>query len=111
MGIFGWVKNRVFRNKESIETPSIETSPDLEPIATLRAERGPVQPRETLSPMEPLTPPGLPEREQVEMTNVKAKLDLILTEMDSIRIQNRNIDERLKSIEKTLAEMRGIKYY
>jgi hypothetical protein len=108
--MFGWVKNLVFKKKEHIEPPSLDTGPELEAISPLR-ERVPMPQREPLSPMEPLTTGGLPEREQVEMSNVKAKLDLILTEMDSLRIQNRNIDERLKAIEKALAEMRGIKHY
>jgi len=110
MGIFGLAKNLVFKKKENIEPPPLDMGPELEAIPPLR-ERGPMTQRDSLSPMEPLTTTGLPEREQVEMSNVKAKLDLILTEMDSIRIQNRNIDERLKAIEKILAEMRGIKHY
>ena len=46
-----------------------------------------------------------------DFENIKAKLDLLLTEIDSLKTQNQNINERLKSIEKSLADMKGIRYY
>ncbi|MCD6226560.1 MAG: hypothetical protein J7J93_02070 [Candidatus Aenigmarchaeota archaeon] len=46
-----------------------------------------------------------------DFENIKAKLDLLLTEIDSLKTQNQNINEKLKSIEKTLADMKGIRYY
>ncbi len=51
------------------------------------------------------------QEERIHMDNLKARLDLILTELDNIKIQNRTMTERIKNIEKTLAEMKGIKYY
>jgi len=55
--------------------------------------------------------PRLTEREDIDVSNVKAKLDLLLTQMESIKIQNKNVEERLKVIEKMLADMKGIRYY
>jgi hypothetical protein len=67
--------------------------------------------------MEPLTPPGYqtpskePQRGDIDSSNIKAKLDLLLTYVESIQIQNRNMEERLKSIEKMLGQRKPIKYY
>ncbi|MBD3155462.1 MAG: hypothetical protein GF368_02295 [Candidatus Aenigmarchaeota archaeon] len=51
------------------------------------------------------------QSEKIHMDNMKAKLDLILTDLDNIKTQNRMVQERLKNMEKTLAEMKGIRYY
>jgi hypothetical protein len=51
------------------------------------------------------------DEEKIHMDNVKARLDLILTELDNIKIQNKVMTERIKNMEKTLAEMKGIRYY
>lgn len=51
------------------------------------------------------------QSEKINMDNMKAKLDLILTDLDNIKTQNRVVQERLKNMEKTLAEMKGIRYY
>ena len=121
MGIFGKITG-IFRRKKG--EPSLEEPPDLGPLTPLRTEERPLPPSaEPLSPahrptsLEPLPPPpGLqtrisPERESIDVSNIKAKLDLLLTQMESVKIQNKNVEERLKSIEKMLAEMRGIRYY
>ncbi len=120
MGIFGWIKNRFGKSKD-IETPPIE-EPELEPISPIRTEgetvppsREPLPPRETIptapSSLEPMTSPKPTERENIEITNVGAKIDLLLTKMENLSVQNKTIEERLKAIEKALAEMRGIRYY
>jgi hypothetical protein len=118
MGIFGWVKGLVFRKKKEPE-PIADTGPeDLGALTPLREEREgltparePLSPRETLPPIEPMAPPRVEPEGGIEASNLKAKIDLVLTKMENISIQNRTIDERLKAIEKTLAEMRGIRYY
>jgi len=46
-----------------------------------------------------------------DIGNLRAKLDLILTEIDSVKTQNQNMNERLKAIEKAIIDMKGIKYY
>ena len=46
-----------------------------------------------------------------DFKNIRAKIDLVLTEIDSLKTQNQTINERLKSIEKSLADMKGIRYY
>lgn len=119
MGIFDKVTG-IFGRKKKVEPPPIEKREPLEPLPLTRPEgatlppRGLPPPREPLPPrpIEPLAPPRFaPDTERIDTSNLRAKIDLLLTEMDSIKTQNRMIDERLKAIEKTLAEMRGIRYY
>ncbi len=122
MGIFGKIIG-IFRRKK--KEPPLEEGPDLGPITPLRTEAKPLPPpgeplpREPLAPargpptLEPLSPPSqrMPEREDIDVSNIKAKIDLLLTQIESVKIQNKNLEERLKSIEKMLAEMKGIRYY
>ena len=118
MGIFDKVKGIISRKKR-VELPPIEKPEPFEPLPLTRPEgalppRGLPPPREPLAPpprLEPLTPRFTPDAERIDTSNLKAKLDLLLTEMDSIKMQNRMIDERLKKIEKALTETRGIRYY
>jgi len=49
--------------------------------------------------------------QKIQLDNVKSKLDLILTDLDNLKTQNQMMNERLKNIEKTLADMKGIRYY
>jgi len=115
MGIFGTIKNLIFRKKE-VEPSFEETGTDLGPLSPLREEREAGPAREALPYREPpAIEPAIPHEtgvgKEMEMSNLKAKLDLLLTQIENISLQNRTIDERLKAIEKTLAEMRGIRYY
>jgi len=119
MGIFDKVKG-VFGRKKKVEPPPVRKLEPIEPLPLTRPEdaaltpRGLPPPREPLPPpprLEPLTPRFAPDAERIDTSNLKAKIDLLLTEMDSIKTQNRMIDERLKKIENTLTEMRGIRYY
>jgi len=116
MGMFDKMKG-VFNRKKNEPIP-IEPPLDLEPIPLIKSSgsmnlereqafKEPLAPRESLAPTEPYRS----SEEKAEITNVRAKLDLLLTEMDSIKTQNQMINERLKAIEKALAEMRGIRYY
>jgi len=119
MGIFGKIIG-VFRRKKDVEIPPIEgierepLTPDLTPPREPLRGREPLPPR-PLEP-EPLSRPRfgpelMPGTKQAEMSNIRAKIDLLLTNMDSIKTQNQTINERLRSIEKALAELRGIRYY
>ena len=124
MGIFDKVTGMFGKKKEA----SIATEPpDLEPLTPLTKDDTSVTPptdtfkQQPISqpprPMDPLTPPGVPEtsrepqRQEIDASNIKAKLDLLLTYVESIQIQNRNMEERLKTIEKMLGQSRPIKYY
>lgn len=49
-----------------------------------------------------------PRLEPASLENMKAKMDLILTQMESLRIQNETLNERLKIIEKLLIEIRKL---
>lgn len=120
MGILGKIKGIIFRRKKDVDIPPIEDiegeplTPDLIPPRKPLRGREPLPPR-SLGP-EPLPRHGfgpelMSETKQAEMSNIKAKIDLLLTEMDSIKTQNQTISERLRSIEKALAEMRGVRYY
>jgi hypothetical protein len=118
MGIFDKIKG-IFRRKKDVDIPPIEDiereplTPDLTPPREPLRGREPLPPR-PLGP-EPLRPKFgselMPETKRAEMSNIKAKIDLLLTNMDSIKTQNQTINERLRSIEKALAELRGIRYY
>ncbi len=50
----------------------------------------------------------VPKVEPATLENVKAKMDLILTQMESLRIQNETLNERLKIIEKLLIEIKKL---
>jgi len=56
-------------------------------------------------PLPPVEPPKPPTAEATTMENVKAKMDLILTQIDSLRVQNETLNERIKNIEKVVAEI------
>jgi hypothetical protein len=105
MGIFGSIKGIIFRKKE---TEPIPEEP-LETLTPLRPEREALEPIRETQTLEPTA--KYSEKEIAEITNIRAKIDLLLTEIDSIKIQNRTIDERLRNIEKLMAEMKGIRYY
>ena len=97
MSIFGKIKNK-FRRKKYKDLPDLDKlTKNLPPIPeNIQATKS----------------PELQEQEQmIRMDNVKSRLDLVLTELDNLKIQNKLMTERLKNIEKTLADMRGIKYY
>lgn len=51
----------------------------------------------------PKGPPPTPEIASRE--NLKAKMDLILTQMDSLKVQNETLKERIKNVEKSVAEI------
>ena len=55
--------------------------------------------------------PEVDLNQKVQIDSLKSKLDLILTDIDNLKTQNQIIMERLKNIEKTLADMKGIRYY
>jgi hypothetical protein len=115
MDIFGRVKGIFGRKKSNAVPPKEEIGPDIETLPMTRPEIEPLRSRELIPPREQLSPieliPRLSEENKVDMGNVRAKLDLLLTEMDSLKTQNQMISERLKTIERILAEMRGIRYY
>lgn len=120
MGIFDWVKN-VFRKKPAEPKKSL---PPLKPLPAIRdAPRDPLPPPPEppgLTP-EPLPPPPkMPEpimrepiggAERVDVTNIRTKIDLLLSEMDHLKTQNQIITEQLKKIERKLSESKGIRYY
>lgn len=45
--------------------------------------------------------------ESATIENLKAKMDLVLTQLDSLRVQNETLSERIKNIEKLVTEIRG----
>lgn len=119
MGIFSKITG-IFRRKKK-EPLSDDLGEDLGPPVPLKSEDKPLPPpgeplrREPLTPpppaFEPLPSTKTPETESIDVSNIKAKLDLLLTQIENVKIQNKNVEERLKSIEKMLAEMKGIRYY
>jgi hypothetical protein len=66
--------------------------------------------RKKLEPLPALPPlPSKPETsfEPTNMDNVKAKMELVLTQMDSLRIQYETLNERMKNIERLVTEIRS----
>ena len=66
-------------------------------------------------PVPPMGPPKTPVpsvemgAESIEIQNVKAKVDLLLTQLDSLKTQYQIMNERIKNIEQMVEEIRG--YY
>jgi len=60
---------------------------------------------EPLPAVPEIKPEITPESTRIE--NVKAKMDLILTQLDSLRVQNETLSERIKNIERLVTEIRG----
>lgn len=56
-------------------------------------------------PVEPVKPEA--SFEPASLDNVKAKIELISTQIDSLRIQNENLNERMKNIERLVTEIRS----
>ncbi|MBS3052767.1 MAG: hypothetical protein J4428_05350 [Candidatus Aenigmarchaeota archaeon] len=44
------------------------------------------------------------DNKKADMDRVRAKLDLILTELDSLKILNQTLNERLRNIENKISE-------
>lgn len=63
--------------------------------------------KKEIPPVESLSPsPPSPLTSEAAMTeNVKAKMDLVLTQIDSLRIQYESINERITLIEKMVKEL------
>ncbi|RLI98742.1 MAG: hypothetical protein DRP00_01340 [Candidatus Aenigmatarchaeota archaeon] len=80
MGIFSRIKG-IFRRKKEEPVEELPEIPEEKPLESL----------------EPAT-----------LENLKAKMDLILTQMESLKIQNETLMERLKIIEKLLIEIRKL---
>ncbi|HKZ45299.1 MAG TPA: hypothetical protein VJ343_01185, partial [archaeon] len=58
---------------------------------------------EPLPPIEPAKPPTA--FESTNMENIRAKMDLILTQVDSMRVQNETLSERIKNVERISQEI------
>lgn len=101
MGVFDIIR-RVFKKEEKAEGTPPET-PALEEVTPKLPSTIEERPIERPLPPEP-SPPA------VEV-NIRTKLDLISAQIDSLKMQNQMIIERLKNLEKMIAEMRGIRYY
>jgi len=104
MGIFDRIK-RIFKKKEQTEEP-VETKPPSEPKEEIAEIKEFTPPREFLP--EPTSPQPVQRGFEGDL---RTKLDLISTQIDSLRTQNQMIIERLKNLERMIAELRGIKYY
>jgi uncharacterized coiled-coil protein SlyX len=115
MNLFPNIKGIFGKKKSDLSIPKEEPGSDLEALPLTRPEIEPLHSRESMPPREqfqPLEPMSRPiDESKVDISNVRAKLDLLLTEMDSLKTQNQMINERLKTIEKMLTETRGIRYY
>lgn len=52
-----------------------------------------------------------PTGQNMQMDIVRAKIDLILAELDNLKAQNQITNDRLRNLEKMLSESGRIKYY
>ncbi|MBI4894449.1 MAG: hypothetical protein HY833_01800 [Candidatus Aenigmarchaeota archaeon] len=58
------------------------------------------------APLPPLPQPSQAHQNQfASQENMKAKIDLMMTQVDSIRLQNENLNERLVQIEKMVKQL------
>lgn len=99
---------RIFgRKKESVEPTEL---PPLPPPPS------PTQPAPQTPQNVPQPTPGYPapveqpEPQRVGTDRTTAKLDLILAELDNLKIMNQTLTERLNRMERKLEERRGIRY-
>ena len=97
------------------ETREIQSSelkeqiPEEQPLSTSKGETF-IPPPSTSSSPTPLTPSPHPFTSRSEV-GLRDKLEVIAAQIDSLKAQNQMIIERLKNLEKMIAEMRGIRYY
>ena len=63
--------------------------------------------KETLPTLPPLPPGPATTAELVTIENVKVKMELVLTQLDSLRVQYETLNERIKNIEKLVTEIRS----
>ncbi|MGC8811964.1 MAG: hypothetical protein ACP5O8_00030 [Candidatus Aenigmatarchaeota archaeon] len=73
--------------------------------------------KETVAPFHeiPESLPPLPPKPEVSLEsssieNVKAKIDLLLTQIDSLKTQYETMNERIKNIEQMVQEIRSYYY-
>ncbi|MEM7825510.1 MAG: hypothetical protein QW412_01460 [Candidatus Aenigmatarchaeota archaeon] len=65
---------------------------------------------ESLPPLPPLPPKPEPTLESSSIENVRAKVDLLLTQIDSLKTQYETLNERIKNIEQMVQEIRSYYY-
>ena len=104
MGFLEKLKN-IFRKKE-VEEKSETPPPELKEEIS-REPLTPPPEREAFTPPPPTIPTPTPQPE----VGLRDKLEVIAAQIDSLKAQNQMIIERLKNLEKMIAEMRGIRYY
>jgi uncharacterized coiled-coil DUF342 family protein len=63
---------------------------------------------ESLPPLPPVKPE--PSLESSSIENLKAKIDLLLTHVDSLKTQYETMNERIKNIEQMVQEIRSYYY-
>ena len=63
--------------------------------------------KDELPPIPSLEPPKVVPTpfESTNIENIRAKMDLILTQIDSMRVQNETLSERIRNIEKISEEI------
>ena len=83
MGLFS-----IFKRKKKKELPPLEELPKI--------------------PEVPTTPEKKLEESSVE--NLKVKMDLVLTHLDSLKTQYETLNEKIKNIEKMIEEIRSYYY-
>ncbi|HDJ96469.1 MAG TPA: hypothetical protein ENG45_00150 [Candidatus Aenigmarchaeota archaeon] len=115
MGFFNKITGIFKKSKEESPTPAeVESPPELPPELPPKpvTETKELEEKSAEVPL-PTTPPlpPLPKRESLDTQSLKAKIDLLITQVENLKVQSENINERLKMVEKLLEEMRRIRYY
>ncbi|OGI15195.1 hypothetical protein A3K63_03650 [Candidatus Micrarchaeota archaeon RBG_16_49_10] len=110
MSIFGIFKRKRRKPVSDADLNRLATS--AKPLDAAMRERSA---RDNLAGSEPLprrVETTASDTSRIEMDNVRAKLDLILTDLSSIKVQNQNVLERLKALEEaSKPSQKAIRYY
>lgn len=104
MGIF----DRLRRKKKSkLDEPSFPSATSYAP-ATRYAEPAPMP---TPTALSPVAMPPLPRAPAVPLSatsgSMKAELDLVLSQMQNLRMQYESITSQLQNIQRLVSEIRG----
>jgi len=117
MGIFDNVNLKFLKKKDGDSSPDSSADDYSSSLGINKPIFGPDQkmsyddqhpaPAQNYQPQNygPAPLPPLPQNQFASQENMKAKIDLMMTQVDSIRLQNENLNERLVQIEKMVKQL------
>jgi hypothetical protein len=76
-------------------------------LSRIRSKLGKKKDEDELPPIEDVETPATSELGEITVENVKAKMELMMTRLDSLSTQYAAMNERIKNIERLVTEIRG----